>query len=49
MSPCGTFLFTSGADTKAYCWNIESGDLAPTNGINLNYLKCNYLISAFQN
>ena len=39
ITPCGTFLFTSGADTKAYAWNVETGDLITTIGINLNYLK----------
>jgi hypothetical protein len=39
ITPCGTFVFTPGADTKSYCWNIETGDLVTPTGINLNYLK----------
>jgi jouberin len=39
MSPCGTFLFNSGADTRIYCWNIDSGDQVATASIELNYLK----------
>ena len=39
MTPCGTFLFSSGADTKIYCWNIDTGDqVAPTN-LSVDYLK----------
>ena len=39
ISPCGTFLFNSGADTKIYCWNIDTGDEITTASIPLNYLK----------
>ncbi len=39
MSPCGTFLFSCGADTKIYCWNVASGDQVPTATINCNYMK----------
>lgn len=38
ISPCGTFLFNSGSDTKIYCWNIITGDLV-ANPIVLNYMK----------
>lgn len=37
ISPCGTFLFNSGNDTKVYCWNINTGDQIDT--ITLNYAK----------
>ena len=39
ITPCGTFLFSSGADTKIYCWNIDSGEQVTTASINLNYMK----------
>lgn len=39
VTPCGTFLFNCGSDTKVYCWNINSGDQLATASINLNYLK----------
>ncbi|CAF0887332.1 unnamed protein product [Brachionus calyciflorus] len=37
ISPCGTFLFNSGSDTKIHCWNINNGDQLET--ISLNYIK----------
>ena len=39
ITPCGTFLFNSGADTKISCWNIDTGDQITTASITLNYLK----------
>ena len=39
MSPCGTFVFSSGADTKLYCWNIDSGEQVTTASLTLNYIK----------
>ena len=39
MTPCGTFLFNSGADTKISCWNIDTGDQLTTASISLNFLK----------
>lgn len=39
LTPCGSFLFSSGVDTKINCWNVDSGDQVPVSNINLNYLK----------
>ena len=39
ITPCGSFLFSSGVDTNIYCWNIDSGDQVPVLNISLNYLK----------
>jgi len=39
ITPCGTFLFSAGADTKIYCWNVDTGDLVTTSSVYLNYLK----------
>ena len=39
MSPCGTFLFSCGADTKINCWNVGTGDQVTTATINCNYIK----------
>ncbi len=39
LTPCGTFIFSCGADTKIYCWNVSTGDQVATASINLNYIK----------
>ena len=39
MTPCGTFLFSSGADTKIHCWNIDTGDEVTKTTINLDFIK----------
>ncbi len=39
MSPCGTFLFSCGADTKIHCWNIDTGDQVTSTGMSLDYMK----------
>ena len=39
MSPCGTFLFTSSADMRMHCWNVDTGDELTTASIELNYMR----------
>ena len=39
MTPCGTFIFSCGVDTKIYCWNVATGDQVATASIQLNYIK----------
>ena len=39
ITPCGTFLFNSCADTKISAWNVDTGDQITTASISLNYLK----------
>ena len=38
MTPCGTFLFNSSADTKISCWNVDTADQITSASILLNYL-----------